>query len=124
MSETAHARGLAAESAACALLERKGFVLIARRYKTPYGEIDLIARKGPLLVFVEVKQRSGLARAAESITPRQRQRIVQAAELFLARPETHGGHDLSAIELMRFDAILVAPGRTPLHIEAAFTSED
>jgi putative endonuclease len=124
VSETAHARGLAAENAASALLERKGFVLIARRYKTPHGEIDLIARKGDLLVFVEVKQRSGLTRAAESITPRQRQRIVNAAEMFLSHPQSHGGHDLSAIELMRFDAILVASGRSPLHIEAAFTSED
>ncbi len=124
MSDTAFARGIKAEDAAAALLELKGFELLARRYKTPHGEIDMIARRDTLLVFVEVKRRSGLVRAAEAITARQRQRIADAAEAFLADPLWHDGPALRAIEQMRFDAILVAPGRAPLHLEAAFTLED
>lgn len=106
--------GLSAEARAGALLMAKGFRILARRVRTPVGEIDLIARRGGLLVFVEVKARAQLDDAAFSLTPRQMQRIVAAAEFWLA------AHDGFADMQMRFDAILIAPRRLPRHIKSAF----
>ncbi len=106
--------GLSAESRAAAYLIAKGYRIVARRFRTPVGEIDIVARRRGLLVFVEVKARATLDDAAESITPRGRQRIVAAAEAWLSR----NPDDASAP--MRFDAVLVAPGRIPRHIPGAF----
>jgi putative endonuclease len=106
--------GISAESRAAALLIAKGFRILARRWKSPAGEIDIIARRRQLLVFVEVKARANLDEAAESVVPRQRARIAAAAEAWLAVHGTHGFRD------MRFDAILVAPGKLPRHIAGAF----
>ena len=106
--------GISAETRAAAWLMAKGFRIVARRWKSPVGEIDLIARRGKLLVFAEVKARATLDDAAESVTERQKQRIAAAAEVWLAaNPD-------DAIRDIRFDAILVAPGRLPRHIPAAF----
>jgi putative endonuclease len=106
--------GLSAESRAAAFLIAKGFRILARRWKSPVGEIDIVARRRRLLVFVEVKARESLDDAAWSVTPRQRTRIIAAAEAWLAR------YPDERIEDMRFDAVLVAPGRIPRHIAAAF----
>ncbi len=106
--------GLSAESRAAALLIAKGFRILARRWKSPAGEIDIVARRRKLLVFVEVKARDTLDDAAWSVTPRQRARIVAAAEAWLA------AYPDDTITDMRFDAMLVAPGRVPRHIAAAF----
>ena len=106
--------GLSAESRAAALLVAKGFRIVARRWKSPVGEIDIVARRRSLMVFVEVKARSNLDEAAESVTMRQRSRIANAAEAFIATYP-----DPSVTE-MRFDAILVAPGKMPRHIPGAF----
>jgi putative endonuclease len=106
--------GISAESRAAALLIAKGFRILARRWKSPAGEIDIIARRRQLLVFVEVKARANLDEAAESVVPRQRARIAAAAEAWLAVHGAHGFRD------MRFDAILVAPGKLPRHIAGAF----
>src|SRR5438105_2892298 len=76
--------GLSAESRAAALLIAKGFRILARRWKRPLGEIDIVARRRHLLVFVEVKARERLDDAAWSVTPRQRSRIIGAAEIWLA----------------------------------------
>jgi putative endonuclease len=104
--------GLSAESRAAALLIAKGFRIKARRWKSPVGEIDIVARRRKLLVFVEVKARANLDDAAWSVTPRQRARIVAAAEAWLAAYPDDSD--------IRFDAMLVAPGRMPRHIPAAF----
>jgi putative endonuclease len=104
--------GLSAESRAAAFLIVKGFRILARRWRSPVGEIDIIARRRDLLVFVEVKARATLDDAAWSVTPRLR--IAAAAEAWLAR------HQDARIRDIRFDAILVAPGRIPRHITAAF----
>ena len=109
--------GLSAESRAAAFLIAKGFRILARRFRTPVGEVDIVARRRGLLVFVEVKARATLDDAAESVTPRQRQRIVAAAEVWLAAHPDDGQGDI------RFDAILVAPGRMPRHIQAAFDAD-
>jgi putative endonuclease len=106
--------GLSAESRAAALLVAKGFRILARRWKSPLGEIDIVARRRALLVFVEVKARGDLDEAAYSVTPRQRQRIAAAAEAWLAVHGDAGFRDI------RFDAILVAPGKLPRHIQGAF----
>src|SRR5258708_12567243 len=63
--------GLSAESRAAALLMAKGYRILAKRFKTPHGEIDLVAKKRSLLVFVEVKARASLDDAAYPVTPRQ-----------------------------------------------------
>jgi putative endonuclease len=106
--------GISAESRAAAFLIAKGFRILARRWKSPVGEIDIIARRRSLLIFVEVKARDRLDDAAWSVTDRQRLRIVAAAEAWLAR------YPDDRIRDMRFDAVLVAPGRIPRHIPAAF----
>lgn len=106
--------GISAESRAAALLVAKGFRILARRWKSPVGEIDIIARRRHLLLFVEVKARNNLDEAAESVTVRQRQRIVAAGEAFLATYPDPSVHDI------RFDAVLVAPGKMPRHIQGAF----
>ncbi len=112
--QAAFRTGLSAESRAAALLIAKGFRILARRWRSPAGEIDIIARRRQLLVFVEVKARGDLDEAAESVTPRQQQRIAAAAEAWLARYGDDSFRDI------RFDAILVAPGKIPRHIPAAF----
>ena len=106
--------GLSAESRAASLLIAKGFRILARRWKCPLGEIDIIARRRDLVVFVEVKARDNLDDAAESVTPRQQRRIAAAGEAWLAE------HNDSAILDIRFDVMLVAPRRPPVHIKAAF----
>ena len=99
---------------AAALLIAKGFRILARRFKSPVGEIDIVARRRQLLVFVEVKARNDLDEAAWLVTPRQQQRIAAAAEAWLA------GNPDESIRDIRFDAILVAPGKLPRHIQGAF----
>jgi putative endonuclease len=106
--------GLSAESRGAALLVAKGFRIVARRWKSPVGEIDIVARRRSLLVFVEVKARNDLDEAAESVTMRQRSRIAAAAEAYIAT------YPDPSITEMRFDAILVAPGKIPRHIPGAF----
>lgn len=112
--QAAFRTGLSAESRAAALLVAKGFRILARRWRSPVGEIDIVARRRSLLVFVEVKARSDLDQAAESVTMRQRSRIANAAEAWLA---TYPDPSLTDI---RLDAILVAPGKMPRHIPGAF----
>ncbi|MDQ0346903.1 putative endonuclease [Ancylobacter vacuolatus] len=113
----AFTRGMAAEAAAAALFEAEGFVILERRARTPRGEIDLVARRDGLLVFIEVKARASLRFAAESILLRQRRRIVGAAEIYLSRHPELAGLD------MRLDVVLVAPGAPPLHLPGAFEAE-
>ena len=106
--------GISAESRAAVWLLAHGYRILARRWKSPLGEIDIIAARRHLLIFVEVKARAKLDDAAEAVTERQKQRIAAAAEIWLA------ANLMPAIRDMRFDAILVAPGRLPRQIRAAF----
>ena len=106
--------GLSAESRAAALLMAKGYRILAKRFRTPQGEIDLVARKRNLLVFVEVKARASLDEAAYAVTPRQQGRIVNAAQGWLMAHPEHAELEL------RFDAVLIAPKRLPRHLLAAF----
>jgi len=106
--------GLSAESRAAALLIAKGYRILARRFRTPLGEIDIVARRRGVLVFVEVKARDSFDAAAEAIGKRQQNRIVAAAQLWLA------AHPEDAMRDMRLDVVLVVPGRMPRHLLAAF----
>jgi putative endonuclease len=106
--------GLSAESRAAMFLIAKGHRIVARRWKTPFGEIDIVARRRGALVFVEVKARERVDDAAEAVTERTRRRIVAAAELWLAR------HPDDAQRTISFDVMLVAPGKMPRHIANAF----
>jgi putative endonuclease len=112
---TRHATGLSAESRAAAYLVSKGFRIVARRLRTPHGELDIVATRGRLIVFAEVKSRATTDSAAESLTKVQQQRIARAADLFLSKQKAN----LADLEI-RFDVLLVAPGRAPVHVIDAF----
>lgn len=107
-------RGISAESLAAAWLIGKGYRILSRRYRCAAGEIDIVAGRRHTIIFVEVKARASLDDAAESVTPRQRARIATAAEIWLAQ------HPNVTFKDLRFDAILIAPGKLPRHIEGAF----
>jgi putative endonuclease len=109
--------GLSAESRAAAYLVAKGYRIAARRFRSPVGEVDIVARRGRVLVFVEVKARATLDAAAESLQTRQQRRIAAAAAAWLSL----NPHDID--KDVRFDAVLVAPGKIPRHIPAAFEAE-
>ena len=110
----AYRAGRGAERLAGWWLRLKGYRIVATGYKTPVGEIDLIARRGRVLAFIEVKVRPTKREAVESISPRQQDRIARAAEWFLnSRP------DFAAMTC-RFDAVLVVSRKLPIHIAAAW----
>ena len=97
-------------------LRLEGYRILARDVRTHVGEIDLIAQRGRLLAFIEVKART--ATTDEPVTARQRRRIVRAAESFLAAHPGLAGLDA------RFDVMLVGGGMIPRHIKAAFRADD
>lgn len=107
-------KGLRAESVAAALLAVKGYRILARRFRSGVGEVDLIARRGRRLAFVEVKTRATAEAAVWSVTPRQRRRIARGAEAWLSRNPHHLHCD------MAFDVVLVAPRAWPRHLKDAF----
>ena len=106
--------GVTAETVAADYLKARGYVILASRFKTPHGEIDLIAQLPSLLAFIEVKARARLDEAAYAVTPRQQRRIIDAASAWLAAHPEHADFD------MRFDAMLIAPKHQPRHLMAAF----
>lgn len=110
----AYRRGRGAEFRAALLLRAKGYRVVARGFRCSAGEIDIIARRGRLLVAVEVKARATLATAAEAIDRRQRHRIERALSIFIAQYRDYSTFDI------RFDAILIAPWRWPRHIVDAW----
>jgi putative endonuclease len=106
----AWSRGRRGESLAAWWLRLKGYRILARGFRCPSGEIDIVARRGGTLAFVEVKARPDLRQAGEAISPRQRARISRAAEAFLQR------HPQLTPLTLRFDVVLLAPGARPRHI--------
>lgn len=99
----------------CALwLMAKGYRILGLRLKTPQAEIDLLASKGDLVAVVEVKRRTHIDAALDSVTPRQRERLLRAARSIAARRP-----DLSAAAI-RLDLMALAPGRWPRHIRDAW----
>lgn len=96
------------------LLRLKGYRILAATYRSPVGEIDIVARRGDVLAVIEVKARSNLALAGDAVQPRQRARLVRASTAFLAH-----NPDLNGLTV-RFDVILVTPWAWPCHIEDAW----
>ena len=104
----------AAKLWAALFLQSQGLPDRGARVKTPVGEIDLIAQRGDLTVFVEVKSRSFSHQEAEALAAVNRRRIVRAAQFWLAR------HRERAATALRFDVIFLAPFAWPRHIVDAF----
>ena len=88
----------------------RGHLILARRYKTQIGEIDLISIKRGRIAFIEVKRRDSREACEASITPRLRQRVRRASDLWLARHERYQRHQLG------FDIVFVMPWRWPVYI--------
>ncbi len=110
----AYRRGHRGEMLAALLLMLKGYRILAKRWKSPYGEIDLVAKRANTLVFVEVKARPSEREAMEAISPHQRQRIAQAAGAFLQTlPATH-------TYACRFDVIAYRPPVRLFHLKDAW----
>jgi putative endonuclease len=103
-----------AEALAVLALRLTGHRILARAWRTPVGEIDVVARRGRVLLLVEVKARATRAAALAAVRPRQQRRIRRAAELFAAR--NPGLADLDH----RFDVILVTPWHWPMHVKDAW----
>ena len=115
--QRAERRGRMAEWLCLWHLRLRGWRIVARGWRCPSGEIDLVARRGRVLAIIEVKSRGAVEAAAQALTPRQRRRIARAAEaLVISRP------DLGRLD-MRFDLMLVAPGRLPRHWRDAWRTE-
>jgi putative endonuclease len=112
--------GKSGEDLAVAELARRGYAVSARGYRTRYGEIDIVASEGDVLVFVEVRRRSGdgCGAAAESVTRGKQRRVARMAADYLAR---HGLFDKCAV---RFDVVAIddQPSGQPVVtvIQAAF----
>jgi putative endonuclease len=110
----AERRGHRGETIAALFLMLKGFRIKARRYRTPLGEIDLIARRGDLVLIVEVKARPTLAQAMDAVNRTAARRIGNAADLWLTRQPDHAKLSL------RFDLVAVLPRRWPVHVRNIF----
>jgi putative endonuclease len=107
--------GLAAEWRAAWALRLKGYRIVDRRFRTPVGEIDLVALKGETLAIVEVKARPSLAAGLEAIAADSYRRIEAAADVWLAR------HPDLADRVVRFDLVVVLPRRWPRHFPDVFS---
>lgn len=110
----AYRRGHRGEFLASLALIAKGYRIVARRYRTRLGEIDLIARRGDLVLIVEVKARPTLVEAMEAVARSSERRIEGAADLWLARQPDHARLSI------RFDLVAVLPWRWPVHVENVF----
>jgi putative endonuclease len=113
----AEQRGRRAEALAAWFLRLKGYRLVARRYRTPVGEIDLIVRRGRTIAFVEVKHRPTVEEATEAATPAGRRRVARAAAFWLAKNPAAAERDL------RFDVVIAAPGHFPRHLAGVFDAD-
>lgn len=109
--------GRRAELIAAWYLRLKFYRVLARRYRTPVGEIDLIVRRGNTIAFIEVKQRPSEAEAIEAVRPSSRRRIAKAAEYWVA------AHPAAMRFDRRFDLMIAVPRRLPRHLMAVFDAE-
>ncbi len=112
--DTNYARGVRAENQAAQYLEKQGYRILETRYKTKFGEIDLIVFKGEVLCFVEVKTRNTLSEALESVTPRSQKRIEQSALYFLSEYPEYSDKG------MRFDVVAITSPFQITHLDNAW----
>jgi putative endonuclease len=115
--QRAYLRGHAAERRCALLLRLKGWRILERRYRTPVGEIDLIAKRGRIIAAIEIKARQTLIEALEAVTPHQQRRIERAAQAFLSR------HPKWRNLGFRFDVMAVTPRQWPKHVTDAWRPE-
>jgi putative endonuclease len=116
--ELAERRGKRAEFLCVWALRLKGYRILARQWRSPAGEIDIVTRRGRIVAVIEVKARPKAGGAIEALRPRQRRRIARAAGHFVAaRPALAGC-------MIRFDVMLVVPGRWPRHVRNAWLESD
>lgn len=108
--QAAEKRGRTAEFIAANFLRLKGWRVLARRVRTPAGEVDLVVRRGRMVAFVEVKARSSDAALDIAIDRRRLVRVAAAAEILIPRFGAPGDD-------FRIDAVLIAPNRLPRHLE-------
>ncbi len=113
----AQLRGVDAERIACRALEADGWTILGQRLRTPAGEVDIVARRGALVAIVEVKARPSLSDAAYALSPRQRRRLLLAAEILLAANPGWSGGDV------RFDVMLVNAAGHARRVADAFRVE-
>ena len=106
-------RGRWGELIARVLLPTKGYLILARRHVTPYGEVDIIAARRDRIAFVEVKRRTTTADAQASLTPAQAARIARAADYWLSKHPHYLQREVG------LDAVLVTPRGWPRHIPNA-----
>jgi len=109
--------GRVAEALAAWHLRLRGYRIVERGFRSSQGEIDIVARRGRTLAFIEVKARQDLGAAAEALGARQTRRIARAARAFVQARPGLGGFD------QRFDVMLVRPWRLPVHIVDAWRPE-
>ena len=114
----AHALGIQAETVACAALQRAGWTVLGKRMRTKSGEVDAVAEKDGVLAIIEVKARPTLADAAAAILPRQRARLLAAAEILLAEHPDWGAAGV------RFDVLLINAAGQVRRIVDAFRLEE
>ena len=112
---SAYAKGVMGENAACHYLMTKGMKAVDRRWRSPYGEIDLVMLDGDVLVFVEVKARetTGRVQAQFAVTPAKQRRMMETVRFYL------GEHPEHVARMMRFDVVTVAVDGI-LHVPNAF----
>jgi putative endonuclease len=110
-------RGRFSELMAAAMLVAKGYRILERRCRTPYGELDIIAVRGRRLAFVEVKRRGTREQAEAALTQYQARRIVRAADYWTSRHARYRDHDRG------LDAVLVLPLQLPVHLPDALQIE-
>jgi putative endonuclease len=106
----AERRGRRAEALAALYLRCKGWRILGSRLKTRVGEVDLVARRGKVLAFVEVKSRATMAQAEISLDQHRLRRVADAASLLLPRFQKDA-------EVVRIDAIYIVPGCLPRHLQ-------
>jgi putative endonuclease len=107
--QAAEQRGRGAETSACWYLRLHGWRILARRARAPGGEVDIIARRGRTLAFIEVKARATEDAAALALDEFRLRRVAVAAERLAPRYMRHGDD-------LRIDAIMIVPHRWPRHL--------
>jgi putative endonuclease len=112
--QEAERRGHRGEWLAAWYLRFKGYRIVAKRFKTKTGEVDIIARKRDLIIMVEVKARPTVLEAMDAITATAQRRIEAAGDIWLARQK-----DFARLSV-RYDLIAILPQKWPVHVERLF----
>lgn len=116
-TKTNYKKGVKTEDKCRNFLERKGFEVLATRFKTKEGEVDIVAKIDEFLVFIEVKGRKSIEEALYSITDRQRARIINTAKVFLSENEEYNQYSA------RFD-VMACSDNEIYHLENCWGEEE